>query len=74
MNYEFYVISMKTKNGKTLYLKTKENNYSDKVLCEWCFDYNNAIWFDTINDLENFANKYFKGFNNWNIKTINYSI
>lgn len=74
MSYEFYIISMKTKNGKTLYLKAKENEYNNKMLYEWCFNYNNAIWFDAINDLENFANKYFKGFNNWNIKTINYSI
>lgn len=73
MNNEFYVITMQTKNDKTLYLKEKDTN-NDIILCEWGFDYNNAIWFDTIDSLEKFAKSYFKNFNKWGIKVVYYSI
>jgi hypothetical protein len=64
MKEYFYVITMKTKNGKTIYLGEQGNKLG------WSFDYDEAIWFETLEDSENFARDYFKYFKNWEIKEI----
>lgn len=58
----FSVIAMKTKTDKNLYLMASETK-EDKL--EWTFDINEAIWFNTDEEANNFANKYFKNFNDW---------
>ena len=61
---EFFTITMKTRNDKTLYLKSNGNT------CEWTFNYNEAIWFENEHDAVDFAKKYFKYFNNWDINIV----
>lgn len=67
----FYIITMKTKANKTIYLFANEKN-NGKV--EWCFRKKDAIWFETFRDAERFAKNYFKNFNNWVIEEIIYMI
>ena len=57
------VITMQTKTGKTLYLKEGIGK-----AFEWTFDRSEAIWFETIEEAEKFANKYFKNFKDYKIK------
>lgn len=59
----FFRIIMKTKDGKTLYLKAGIGKS-----CKWDFDKNEAIWFETLNQAENFVNTYFKNFKNYTIQ------
>ena len=63
----FYIIEMKTKTNKSLYLGELKNG-----CLGWTFDYNESIWFETCESAENFCKKYFKNFKDWNIKEITY--
>lgn len=62
----FYAITMQTYNGKTLYLKT--TGYGNSL--EWTFNYDEAIWYETADEAEKVAKKYFKKFKNWEIKSV----
>ena len=64
MTEQFSLISMQTKNGKTIYLGEQDNSFG------WTFNYNNALWFNTYDEAERFARDYFKNFKNWEIKDI----
>jgi Holliday junction resolvase len=66
----FYIIIMKTKNNKTLYLKANDTH----KLYEWTFNFDDAIWFDTTSECERFANEWFKTFKNYEIKEIGVNI
>lgn len=68
MKETFYLITMKTKNNKTLYLG-EQGKYLG-----WSFDYNEAIWFEYDYQAETFAKDYFKHFDKWEIKDIEYTI
>ena len=57
----FLIIAMKTKTNKNLYLS--ENGTNGKL--EWSFNINDAIWFNTDQDANKFADKYFKNFHDW---------
>lgn len=67
MKEQFSLISMQTKNGKTIYLGEQGNSLG------WTFDYNEALWFNTNDEAERFARDYFKNFKNWKIKEIDYT-
>lgn len=63
---EFLVITMKTKNNKTLYLKaTRRDN-----IYEWTFDKEEAIWFEHYGQVETFAKSYFKTFDKWDTEIV----
>lgn len=64
MKEYFSVITMKTKNNKILYLGEQGNKLG------WSFDYNEAIWFNTFEEAENFAKDYFKYFDKWEVKEV----
>ena len=59
----FYRITMNTYNNKKLYLKASIGNS-----CEWTFNKEEAIWFETIKEAEEFCNNYFKNFNKYEIE------
>ncbi len=59
----FFRITMETKNGKTLFLKSGIGKS-----CEWTFDKSEAIWFENLVQAENFVNTYFKNFKNYTIQ------
>ena len=59
----FTLITMKTKNNKTLYLT------DDKYGYKWTFEKANAIWFETEQDAEKFCKNYFKKFKNYEFMT-----
>ena len=63
--YDFTVICMKTKNDKTLYLGEGHG----KAL-NWVFDVNEAIWFETQDEVSKFAQNYFKTFQDWFLQDI----
>lgn len=66
MNWlDFETITMKSYNGKTLYLKATESNK-----CDWTFDKQEAIWFPTLSEAKEFAERYFKNFKGWSTKTV----
>ena len=73
MTYDFEVITMKTKEGKTLYLKASDKE-SKNIVCEWTFDKQTAIWFEIDGSAEKFAKSYFRTFNKWIIENIKYTI
>ena len=64
MKERFSLISMQTKNDKTIYLEEQGNSFG------WTFDYNKALWFNTNDEAERFATDYFKNFKDWEIKEI----
>ena len=64
MKERFSLISMKTKNDKTIYLMERNNLFG------WTFDYNEALWFNTNDEAEKFAIDYFKNFKDWEIKEV----
>lgn len=59
----FYRITMKTYDNKKLYLKASIGNS-----CEWTFNRQDAIWFESDKDAQEFASKYFKNFSNYEIE------
>lgn len=63
--FDLIVITMKTKEGKTLYLSEDKILKSNKLLCKWTFNKNEALGFETEKEAENFAKDYFKNFNDW---------
>jgi len=65
--YNWYVIAMKTKTEKTIYLKEGTNNN-----LEWTFDRNEGIWFELEEQAEKLAKDYFKGFDKWFIEEFEY--
>ena len=67
MKERFSLISMQTKNDKTIYLEEQGNSFG------WTFNYNDALWFNTNDEAERFAKNYFKNFKNWEIKEIYYT-
>ena len=69
----FYRIVMNTLSGKKLYLKAGKC-IGDKMNCEWEFTNENAIWFDTHKEAENFAKDYFKNFKEYKIEEFSYII
>ena len=62
---DFSIITMKTKTGKKLYLKSGKVN-----AVEWTFDKQDAIWFQTEEEAEKFCKNYFKNFKDYEIETI----
>ncbi len=69
MRYDFVAIVMLDTKGRTLYLKAS-NRPSKGVICEWTFDYNEAIYFNCPSEAEKFAKSYFKNFNGWQLKDV----
>lgn len=69
MGLDFVAIIMTSKNGKTLYLKASDTP-SKGVRCEWTFNYEDAIYFNTDSEAEKFANEYFKNFKGWALKDV----
>lgn len=65
--YNWYIIAMKTKSEKTIYLKEGKGNN-----LEWTFDKNEGIWFEFKEQAEKLAKKYFKDFDNWFIEEFEY--
>lgn len=63
--FDLIVITMKTKEGKTLYLSEDKVLNNNKLLCKWTFNKNEALGFETEKEAENFAKDYFKNFNDW---------
>lgn len=64
MRYDFYVISMTTANGKTLYLGESGRSLG------WFFDYDKGVYFETYTEAEKFAKDYFKHFDKWEVKEV----
>lgn len=64
MREEFVAIYMINKKGRKMYLKASDRP-SKGVVCEWTFDYDEAIWFNTDSEAEKFAKSYFKSFDKW---------
>ena len=67
--YDFVAIVMEDKKGRTLYLKAS-NKPSKGVVCEWTYNYDEAIYFNCPSEAEKFANNYFKNFKNWGLKDV----
>ena len=69
MNYYLYGITMKTSGGKTLYLKCSSRETADpyKVLMDWSFNKEATCLWESYEDCEKFAKKYFKNFSNYSI-------
>ena len=67
MNDEYYVITMESRTGATLYLGA---DVGDK--CTWIFKKDDAIWFETETEAITFAESYFKTFKNYRIDTVYY--
>lgn len=71
-----YKVCMDTYTGRRLYLtqtNTSVASWKDAKIYEWRFDPNGAMEFDTEEEAEKFARKYFKNFTGWYIyKTIGY--
>lgn len=71
-----YKVCMDTYTGRRLYLtqtNTSVASWKDAKIYEWRFDPNGAMEFDTEEEAEKFARKYFKNFIGWYIyKTIGY--
>lgn len=65
--YNWYVISMKTKNDKVIYLKEGKNNN-----LEWTFNRGESIWFENEYQAKDFANGYFINFDKWFIQEFEY--
>lgn len=63
--FDLIVITMKTKEGKTLYLSEDRVTKQDKLICKWTFNKQEALGFETEKEAENFAKDYFKNFNAW---------
>ena len=68
MDDVFYVITMKTSNGKKLYLACDIGNS-----CKWIFNKSEACWYNTYKEAEDFCKSYFKNFKNYIIESFNYS-
>ena len=69
MREDFVAIAMINKQGRKMYLKASDKPFKG-VVCEWSFDYNEAIWFNTDSEAEKFAKQYFKSFNNWCLEDV----
>ena len=69
MREDFVAIAMVNKKGRKMYLKASDKP-SKNVVCEWSFDYNEAIWFNTDSEAEKFAKQYFKSFANWCLEDV----
>lgn len=69
MNNLFSIIFMKLNNGKRLYLKASHTNK-----CEWTYDKEKAIWFNTDKEAMDFCKHYFKNFKEYELETISYNI
>ena len=67
--YDFVAIVMEDRKGRTLYLKASDKP-SKGVVCEWTYDYDAAIYFNTDSEAEKFANSYFKNFKGWKLKDV----
>lgn len=73
MDYGFTVITMKARNGRTLYLKASNKDVKGdpyKVLCEWTIAKGDAIYFETDEQATKFAQNYFKNFANWALEDV----
>jgi hypothetical protein len=69
MDLDFVAIVMLDKKGRTLYLKASDRP-SKGVICEWSYDYDEAIYFETDVEATKFANTYFKNFKGWTLKDV----
>lgn len=67
--YDFVAIIMEDKKGRTLYLKASEKP-SNGIVCEWTYNYEEAIYFNWPSEAEKFANNYFKNFKKWGLKDV----
>lgn len=61
----FYIICMKTKTNRVLYLSCDKGNSM-----KWSTNKNEACWFDNSSEANKFANQYFKTFKEWYITEI----
>ena len=69
MREDFVAIYMVNKKGRKMYLKASDKP-SKNVVCEWTFDYDEAIWFNTDSEAEKFAQSYFKSFDKWAVADV----
>lgn len=60
----FYVITMKTKTGKSMFLSLWEGTP------KWTFDFNKSCYWDSEEVAERFAKRWFKTFKDWKVKEI----
>ena len=67
--YDFVAIVMEDRKGRILYLKASDKP-SKEIVCEWTYDYDVAIYFNTNSEAEKFANSYFKSFKDWKLKDV----
>ena len=71
-----YVITMKAKSGKTLYLRHIKDIYKRNgeitEICKWVTDRNESTYFETEKKAREYAENYFKNFKNWEITEFEY--
>lgn len=60
----FYTVTMKTKEGKKLYLSMMDGNP------KWTFDFNDACYWDTEDLAEKFSKGWFKNFTDWRVEEV----
>ena len=71
----FFVITMKLKNGKKLYLQHEKDIIKNKKwvgdICKWVAYKSEALYFDTFKNAEDYAKNYFKNFKDYSIESFN---
>ena len=66
---EFYVITARAKNGKKIYFGAEdEGGY------RWNFSRNDAIWFESIEQAEYFAENYFTVFKDYSVESFSFKL
>lgn len=65
MMEEFIVVTMESKSRHTLYMESGRGN-----ACKWTGDVENAIWFNTSREAQEFCDKYFKKFKDYKLDRI----
>ena len=65
-----YRITMKTRDNKKLYLSEDHwyGKNAEKISCKWTFTANDALWFETQEDAQDFCRDYFKNFDRYEIE------
>ena len=61
MKVNYYAITMKAKNGRTLYLDLMTGSP------KWTVQKANACWWNDEKSATDFAKKWFKNFKGWNV-------
>lgn len=67
---QFFVICMKIRNNVTLYLGADESTYNNHK--KWFKSRNEAIWFETEKEADDFCKSYFKNFKDYFVQSFMY--